>query len=140
MSLSLSSSALKRRQQQRQQPQPILNLPANQPTLAMSQALTKTVIAQDAPNGGDTDHLLPVIEFLKAQGYTPAAGDEFQFNRDGLGTYGFTEPLDVELLQQHFVFPASITLSPGMLHDSRHFVRIGQGIPNQPARKFSFEA
>jgi hypothetical protein len=139
MSLSLSSSALKRRQQ-RQQPQPILNLPANQPTLSMSQALTKTVIAQDAPNGSDTDHLLPVIDFLKAQGYTPATGDKFDFNRDGLGTYGFQEPLDVALLQEHFVFPPTIKLSVDGLHDTRHFVRIGQGNPNQPARKMSFEA
>ena len=110
MSLSLSSSALKRRQQQRQQPPPILNLPANQPTLTMSQALTKTIIAQDAPNGSDTDHLLPVIAFLKAHGNTPAAGDEFTFNRDGLGTYGFQQPLDVALLQEHFVFPPTISL------------------------------
>ncbi|MFD2719869.1 hypothetical protein ACFST9_14165 [Hymenobacter monticola] len=106
----------------------------------MSQALTKTVIKQDAPNGTDTDHLLPVIDFLKAQGNTPAAGDAFQVNRDGLGTYGFTQPLDVALLQEHFVFPPTIKLSVDGLHDSRHFVRIAQAIPNQPARKFSFEA
>ena len=140
MSLSLSSSALKRRQQQRQQPPQILNLPANQPQLVMSQAIAKTVIAQDAPNGSDTDHLLPVIDFLKAQGNTPAAGDEFQFNRDGLGTYSFNQPLDVASLQEHFVFPPTIKLSVDGLHDTRHFVRIGQGNPSQPVRKLSFEA
>lgn len=135
MRLSLSSTALKRRQQ----PPQILNLPANQPTLAMSQALTKIVIEQDAPNGSDTDHLLPVIDFLKAHGNTPAASNEFAFNRDGLGVYGFQEPLDVALLQEHFVFPPTIKLSVDGLHDTRHFVRIAHGIPNQPARKMSFE-
>ena len=140
MSLSLHSSTPKRRQQQRLQRPQTLNLPANQPQLSMSQTLTKTVIAQDAPNGSDTDHLLPVIEFLKAQGNTPATGDKFDFNRDGLGTYGFTEPLDLALLQEHFVFPPTIKLSADGLHDTRHFVRISQGSPSQPARKLSFEA
>ncbi len=140
MSLSLSSSALKRRQQQRQQAPQLANLRPNQPQLAMSQALTKTVIAQDAPNGSDTDHLLPVMNFLKAQGNTPATGDKFDFNRDGLGTYGFSQPLDVALLQEHFVFPPTIKLSVDGLHDTRHFVRIGQGNPSQPARQMSFEA
>ena len=135
--LSLSSSALKRRQRQAS---PVLNLPAHQPQLAMSQALVKTVIAQDAPSRNDTDHLLPVIAFLKAQGYEPATGDEFVFNRDGLGTYGFTQPLDVDLLQRNFVFPPTIKLSVDGLHDTRHFVRIAQGNPAQPVRKLSFEA
>ena len=106
----------------------------------MSQALAKTIIAQDAPNGSDTDHLLPVIDFLKARGNTPAAGDAFQFNRDGLGTYGFTQPVDVALLQEHFVFPPTIKLSVDGLHDTRHFVRIAQGNPGLPVRKLSFEA
>ncbi|GGG59639.1 hypothetical protein [Hymenobacter glacieicola] len=106
----------------------------------MCQTLPKTVIPQDAPNGSDTDHLLPVIDFLKARGYTPATGDRFDFNRDGLGTYGFTEPLNVALLQEHFVFPPTITLSGEGLHDTRHFVRIGQGTPTPPARTLSFEA
>lgn len=99
----------------------------------------KQLLLGDAPNGSDTDHLLPVIDFLKAQGYTPATGDKFDFNRDGLGTYGFTEPLDVALLQEHFTFPPSIKLSVDGLHDSRHFVRI-QHTPDQPVRRFSFEA
>ena len=85
-----------------------------------------------------TAHLQPVIDFLKAQGYEPATGDQFQYNRDGLGVYGFTQRLDVDLLQQHFDFPPSIHLSVDGLHDSRHFVRI-QHTPDQPVRRFSFE-
>lgn len=41
------------------------------------------------PEYSDTEHLRPVIEFLKAQGYTPTVSDKFEFNRDGLGTYSF---------------------------------------------------
>ena len=99
----------------------------------------KQRIERDAPNRTDTDHLLPVIAFLKAQGYEPATGDVFYFNRDGLGTYGFTQPLDVDLLQQHFDFPPSIQVSHGQLFDSRHFVRISQDSGPQMVRKLSFE-
>ena len=106
----------------------------------MSQTPTKTVIERDAPNGSDTDHLLPVIEFLKSQGNAPVGADAFEFNRDGLGEYGFTKPLDIASLQQHFVFPPTIVLSTDGLHDTRHFARLRQGQPNQPVRKLSFEA
>jgi hypothetical protein len=85
-----------------------------------------------------TAHLQPVIDFLKAQGNEPATDDQFHYNRDGLGVYGFAQPVDVALLQEHFDFPASIHLSVDGLHDSRHFVRI-QHTPDQPVRRFSFE-
>lgn len=98
----------------------------------------KVAIADDVP-GSDTAHLQPVIDFLKAQGNAPATGDAFEFNRDGLGVYGFALPLDTQLLQEHFDFPSSISLSVDGLHDSRHFVRI-QHTPNRTARRFSFEA
>ena len=100
----------------------------------------KQRIERDAPNRTDTDHLLPVIAFLKAQGYEPATGDGFYFDRDGLGTYGFTQPLDVALLQQHFDFPPSIQVSHGQVFDTRHFVRIRQDFGPQPVRRLSFEA
>lgn len=99
----------------------------------------KQRILRDAPNRTDTDHLLPVIAFLKAQGYTPATGDAFCFDRDGLGTYGFTEPLDTQLLQEHFDFPPSIQVSHGQVFDTRHFVRIRQDHGTQPVRRLSFE-
>lgn len=86
-----------------------------------------------------TAHLQPVIDFLKAQGNAPATGDQFYYNRDGLGVYGFAQPLDTQLLQEHFDFPPSISLSADGLHDSRHFVRI-QHTPDLPVRRFSFEA
>lgn len=85
-----------------------------------------------------TAHLQPVIDFLKAQGNTPATGDQFHYNRDGLGVYGFAQPLDTQLLQEHFDFPPSISLSVDGLHDSRHFVRI-QHTPDQSVRCLSFE-
>lgn len=99
----------------------------------------KQRIERDAPSRNDTDHLLPVIEFLKAQGYEPATGDAFYSTRDGLSIYGFTQPLDVDLLQQHFDFPPSIQVSHGQLFDRRHFVRISQDSGPQMVRKLSFE-
>ena len=99
----------------------------------------KERILTDAPSRNDTDHLLPVIAFLKAQGYEPATGDAFWYTRDGLGTYGFTQPLDVGLLQQHFDFPPSVQVSHGQVFDTRHFVRICQDHGPQPVRRLSFE-
>lgn len=107
-------------------PSPLPQLPA------------RVAISAGVP-GSDTAHLQPVINFLKAQGNTPAAGDAFQFNRDGLGVYGFAQPLDTQQMKEYFDFPSSISLSVDGLHDSRHFVRI-QHAPNQSARRFSFEA
>lgn len=93
----------------------------------------------DKADGSRTAHLQPVIDFLKDQGNEPATGDAFEYNRDGLGTYGFAQPLDVDLLQQHFDFPPSIHLSSAGLHDSRNFVRIAQDFGTQPVRPLSFE-
>ncbi|KUG09211.1 hypothetical protein [Solirubrum puertoriconensis] len=98
----------------------------------------KQPILPDAANGSSTDHLLPVIDFLKAQGNAPAGPDKFTFNRDGLGVYAFQQPVDVEQLRAHFDFPPSIHLSADGLHDSRHFVRVQQATPLL-ARRFSFE-
>lgn len=105
----------------------------------MSQALEKIVIERDAANQTDTDHLLPVIAFLKAQGYTPATGDAFYFDRDGLGTYGFAEPLNTAGLQDHFVFPPSIHVTPTSIYDTRHFVTIKQSAGAHIARPLNFE-
>jgi len=105
---------------------------------ATTPAPEKQRIEADASSPNGTDHLLPVIAFLKVQGNTPAADDAFQYNRDGLGVYGFAQPVDVALLQAHFDFPPSIHLSVDGLHDSRHFVRI-QHTPTRPVRRFSFE-
>lgn len=99
----------------------------------------KKRILTDAANQTDTDHLLPVIAFLKAQGYEPATGDVFYYTRDGLGTYGFTQPLDTQLLQEHFDFPPSIQVSHGQVFDTRHFVRIRQDSGPRPVRPLSFE-
>ena len=107
--------------------------------LATTPAPEKQRIEADAANLTDTDHLLPVIAFLKAQGYEPATGDVFYFTRDGLGTYGFTQPLDTQLLQEHFDFPPSIQVSHGQVFDTRHFVRIRQDSGPQPLRRLSFE-
>ena len=108
--------------------------------LATTPTPEKQRIERDAPSPNGTDHLLPVIAFLKAQGYVPATGDVFYFDRNGLGTYGFTQPLDVALLQQHFDFPPSIQVSHGQVLDTRHFVRIRQDFGPQPVRRLSFEA
>ena len=93
----------------------------------------------DKADGSRTAHLQPVIDFLKAQGNEPATGDAFEYNRDGLGTYGFARPLDVAALRARFDFPPSISLSESGLHDSRNFVRIAQDFGIQPVRPLSFE-
>ena len=98
----------------------------------------KVPILADFP-GSDTEHLRPVIDYLKAQGYTPATGDVFQFNRDGLGTYGFVELLDTAGLQERFDFPPSVQVTPTSVYDTRHFVRIRQDSGSQPVRRLSFE-
>ena len=90
-------------------------------------------------DGSRTAHLQPVIDFLKAQGNEPATGDVFEYNRDGLGVYGFTQPLDIAALRARFDFPPSISLSGEGLHDSRNFVRIAQDFGLQPVRPLSFE-
>jgi len=107
--------------------------------LATTPRPEKQRIDQDAPSRNDTDHLLPVIAFLKAQGNEPATGDQFYYNRDGLGVYGFAQPLDTQLLQEHFDFPPSIQVSHGQVFDTRHFVRIRQDHGPQPLRPLSFE-
>ena len=56
-----------------------------------------------------------------------------------MGTYGFTQPLDTQLLQEHFDFPPSIQVSHGQVFDTRHFVRIRQDSGPQPLRRLSFE-
>lgn len=99
----------------------------------------KERILPDAPTGSDTDHLLPIIDFLKAQGNTPATGDQFYYNRDGYGVYGFAQPLDTQLLQEHFDFPPSIHLTATSVQDTRHFVCITQDSGPQPVRRLSFE-
>jgi hypothetical protein len=86
-----------------------------------------------------TAHLQPVIDFLKAQGNTPATGDQFYYNRDGYGVYGFAQPLDVAALRAHFEFPPSIHLTATSVQDTRHFVCITQDSGPQMVRKLSFE-
>lgn len=69
---------------------------------------------QLAAQGGDhnprTDHLRPVIEYLLAQGSTPAgwSGDAFAFDQGGEGHYLFAGPIDAAQLREQFAFPASI--------------------------------
>jgi len=96
-----------------------------------------------AAQGGDhdprTDHLRPVIEYLLAQGNTPASwrGDAFSFDQGGEGHYLFTGPIDAAQLRGHFAFPASIRVyDDGSIKDSLNRVDISQ---ERPARLFSFE-
>jgi hypothetical protein len=76
-----------------------------------------------------TDHLRPVIDFLLAQGNTPAGwrGDAFSFDQGGEGHYTFTGPIDAAQLRERFAFPASIRVyDDGSIKDSLNRVDIGQ--------------
>lgn len=101
--------------------------------------LTPKELISDKSEGSRTVHLQPIIDFLKAQGNEPATGDAFYYNRDGLGTYGFAQPLDMAALRARFDFPDSIALYATAIHDSRNFVRITQDFGTQPVRPLSFE-
>ncbi|MFD2722127.1 hypothetical protein ACFST9_25645 [Hymenobacter monticola] len=96
-----------------------------------------------AAQGGDqaprTAHLRPVIEYLLAQGNTPAGwrGDAFAFDQGGEGHYLFASPIDAAQLRKQFAFPASIRVyEDGSIKDSLNRVDISQALPR---RLFSFE-
>jgi len=96
-----------------------------------------------AAQGGDhdprTDHLRPVIEYLLAQGNTPAGwrGDAFSFDQGGEGHYTFTDFLNAAQLHEHFAFPASIRVyEDGSIKDSLNRVDISQ---ESPPLVFNFE-
>jgi len=86
-----------------------------------------------------TDHLRSVIEFLLAQGNTPAGwrGDAFSFDQGGEGHYTFTNPIDVAQLHERFAFPDSIRLDDaGTIRDGLNRVDISYDQPRPP---LSFE-
>ena len=86
-----------------------------------------------------TAHLRPVIEYLLAQGNTPAGwrGDAFTFDQGGEGHYLFVGPLDAAALRERFVFLASIQVqADGSIKDRLSRVDISQALPQRP---FSFE-
>ena len=97
----------------------------------------KTAIAEQEPDSL-TAHLLPVVAFPKAQGNSPAPPlsyaqqnpDGFNFDRDGLGTFLFEQPLDVDALKARFAFPSGIGFTrQSDLWDSRNRVGIMQARP-----------
>lgn len=94
--------------------------------------LEKQCILAEVLDPTSTDHLRPIIDFLKAQGNEPTTEDRFCYSRDGYGVYGFAQPLDVAALRARFDFPASIHLTATAVQDTRHFVCITQD-PNRNA-------
>lgn len=97
------------------------------------------IAAQGGEHDPRIDHLRPVIEYLLAQGNTPAGwrGDAFSFDQGGEGHYLFAGPIDAAELREQFVFPASIRVyDDGSIKDSLNRVDISQELPR---RLFSFE-
>lgn len=98
--------------------------------------------AQGAP-GHDlrTAHLHPVIEYLLAQGNTPAQwwhADGWRSDPGGELHYAFTGPIDAAELRERFAFPPSIVLDDaGTIRDGVNRVAIYHAQPPQP---FTFEA
>jgi len=106
--------------------------------------MSKLLIAAQGTEHGPgrdprTDHLRPVIEFLLAQGNTPAGwrGDAFAFDQGGEGHYLFTNPIDAAQLREHFAFPNFICLDDaGTIRDGMNRVDISY---DQPMLPLSFE-
>ncbi|TDN39838.1 hypothetical protein E4631_23335 [Hymenobacter sp. UV11] len=94
----------------------------------MSQTLEKTVLVEKLPDSR-TAHLQPIIDYLTAEGNTPADQAMFTYDRDGYGSYYFKEALDMARLRAHFAFPATILLTKDTVQDTRNFVRITQANP-----------
>jgi hypothetical protein len=88
--------------------------------------------------GSRTAHLQPIIDFLKAHGNQPATADEFTFDRDGLGNYSFTAPLDIAAIQAHFEIPPTLLLNKNSVHDTRNLVEITQHVASGPPLTFAF--
>lgn len=109
----------------------------------MKKAPKKVLIAAKEDHSR-TAHLLPLIAFLKAQGNPPhpippylVAGENgFYFDRDGLGTFCFEQPLDLAALAAHFELPDSIQLAKTSVYDSRNFLLISQLVPQGPPITF----
>jgi hypothetical protein len=85
----------------------------------------KTVVASVGTHSV-TDHLRPVIDWLKDKGYTPSTRDAFGLTSKSLGVYGFAQPLDPEELRIHFEFPPSILITPYGVHDVANHLSIQQ--------------
>ena len=101
------------------------------------QQSAKTQLFEKA-EGSRTAHLQPVIDFLKAHGNQPATVDEFTFDRDGLGSYCFTAPLDMAAIQANFDIPPTLLLNKNSVHDTRNFVEIRQHVAAGPPITLDF--
>lgn len=88
-------------------------------------------------DGSRTAHLQPLIDYLAAQGNAPAGPGAFSYDRDGYGSFYFTEALDMVLLRAHFAFPATIILTKDTVQDSRNFVGITQASPGSTPLLFN---
>lgn len=100
--------------------------------------LKNKIRIQEKVIGSLTAHLMPLIEFIKAQGNPPVPPpsyaqlneDGFRFDRDGLGTFLFQEPLDVAAIQARFELPPTIVfITDGDIWDRRSRVGIQRGRP-----------
>lgn len=99
--------------------------------LNMEQALGKAVIAASG-SAFVTDHLQPVVDWLKAQGYTPTTGDAFGLTPKALGLYGFAQPLNPDALAAQFEFPPSILVTLYGIHDVANYLSIRQYCGTEP--------
>ena len=94
----------------------------------MLTAPQKTPIAEKMSDSR-TAHLQPLIDYLTTQGNAPAGSAGFSYDRDGYGSFYFTEPLEMALLRAHFAFPVTIILTKDTVQDTRNFVGITQVSP-----------
>ena len=77
-------------------------------------------------------HLQPVIDFLISQGNTPLQKG-FYYDKGGIGTFEFADPIDSNLLKEKFEFPDSIKVGKdayyggGTVWDERKGLKIHWG-------------
>lgn len=95
--------------------------------------MEKTKIEKDSPTDNNrAAHLRPVIDFLIQQGNRPLQKD-FSYDKSGIGTFEFSEPLNIRLLKERFDFPETIKVGEdpyyggGGLWDERNGLKIHKG-------------
>lgn len=90
------------------------------------------MILEDSPVPGDkAAHLKPIIDFLIDQGHVPLSS-HFTYDKTGIGTFLFKNPIDVKQVEKRFIFNKSIRVGEdpycrgGIIFDRKHALKVHQ--------------